>query len=135
MPRDPHTTPEPGIRGKHQIASLFARIPSDVRNSFSESQRRALDDAAEDLQWGRHSVDLRLSVPFFVDRFYLTIVGGRERRDEGRRADDRRKHPILTFGNRLFLLAIGTVVGLAIFAAIQLLTLSVLRMSGTVPLN
>jgi hypothetical protein len=64
--------------------------------------------------WSVNSpINIRLSIPLGFDRFYLTIVGGRERRGRDRQRRERRKHPLWTATNLLFLAAVGTMTGLA----------------------
>lgn len=77
-----------------------------------------------------HAVNLRLSVPFFGGRYYLTVVGGRERRSRQRLAFERKKHPLRTTGNILFLLAFGTLLGLGAMAMILLTALAILERNG-----
>ncbi len=55
--------------------------------------------------WSRHPVDIRLSLPFITNRYYLTLVAGRERRCPDRRSEDRAKHALGTSSNLMFLLS------------------------------
>lgn len=84
----------------------------------------AADDALEpvhDRAWSSaHPINVRLSLPLLFGRYYITVVAGRERRSRARLAAEARKHPLATAGNMLFLAAIGTVVGLAGLAVIQI---------------
>jgi len=57
--------------------------------------------------WQKHTINIRLSIPFLKGRWYLAVLGGSEKRDAIRRAEEREKHPIRTIGNILF--AIGLV--------------------------
>ena len=66
-----------------------------------------------------HPVNLRLSLPLLFRRYYITIVAGRERRCAARLAEERMKHPLITAGNMLFLMAIGTTAGLAFLFIMQ----------------
>ena len=66
-----------------------------------------------------HPVNIRLSVPFFTGRCYLTIVAGRERRCPSRRDDERNKHPLATAGNITFMALLGTLLGVGSLAAIH----------------
>lgn len=77
-----------------------------------------------------HAVNVRLSLPFFGGRYYLTVVGGKERRSRQRLAFERKKHPLRTTGNILFLLAVGTLLGLGAIAMILLTALAVLERNG-----
>ena len=87
--------------------------------------RSAVDtaDAVQGRDWSRdHAVDLRLSIPLVFGRYYLTIVAGRERRCPRRLAEERRKHPMRTAGNALFLAACGVIVGFALLFLMQTAT-------------
>ena len=71
------------------------------------------------VNWGGHTVNIRLSFPVIRGRWYMAILGGIERRDAARRASDRQRHPLRTIGNVLF--AIGLV---AIFYGLVILALA-----------
>jgi hypothetical protein len=66
-------------------------------------------------EWSNdHPVNIRLSLPLPIGRFYVTIVAGRERRSTERLAEERKKHPLVTAGNIAVLATLGTTVALAI---------------------
>lgn len=69
-----------------------------------------------------HPVNFRISIPVFVGRYYVTIVAGPERRNAERRKTERRRHPMITAGNLFLITVLGSVVGLAALAALNLLT-------------
>lgn len=82
--------------------------------------------------WGaRHTINLRLSIPFGFGRYYVTIVAGPERRSEARRKAERRLHPLATFGNIALCAGCGIVVGLAGLALIQFALAFVLQQTGS----
>lgn len=58
---------------------------------------------------GQHPLNLRLTLPSPFGRWYVTLVAGRERRGRERLVSERRKHPLDTLPNLLFLLSIGIV--------------------------
>lgn len=60
-----------------------------------------------------HPVNIRFSIPLPHKRVYITIVSGAEKRAPDRRQVDRDEHPILTFGNFLFVLGVGAAVYMA----------------------
>lgn len=69
--------------------------------------------------WQRHPVDLRLTVPFVGCDLYLTMVAGPERRSTARRQLERRRHPLRTLGNAVFvLLALAGCYGLFLGAVL-----------------
>jgi len=78
-----------------------------------------------------HPVNLRLSLPLPFGRYYVTLVAGKERRCAERRAEERRKHPLLTPGNVIFLL-LSILVGLAFLGLLELAVFSMLMHSGSV---
>lgn len=93
----------------------------------------APSQAAAPRSWdGSHTIDLRLSLPWLAGRrFYLAFVAGRERRSPARRSQERRRHPVARLANVVLLLAMGTVIGLALFAALQLAAVLILNQSST----
>ena len=100
------------------IEALFRRMTSADRDSFTERQRRALEQAAAETRWRYHPVNLRFSWPMIFQRYYCVIVAGPERRSKERRIAERENHPVGTIGNVLFLAALaagGTIVGALIF--------------------
>ncbi|NFV81640.1 hypothetical protein [Magnetospirillum aberrantis] len=101
---------------------LFDRIPPEVVETFTPAQRAALWSAVKPVSWRRHPVNIRLSFPIIGGRFFLTVVGGPEKRSIERRSRERRMFPLRTIGNILFLLGIGAafyviaVLGLVVFS-------------------
>ncbi len=93
-----------------RIGRLIENLPSELRDSFSEAQREALSEALSTGPWRRQSVDIRLSLPLFSDRYFMTIEAGRERRPGLRRKAERVFHPLGTIGNTLFMGAITTLI-------------------------
>jgi hypothetical protein len=86
---------------------------------------------ADGRSWGgRHALDLRLSVPLVSSRYYLAVLGGRERRNAKRRGDERRRNPLATKWNIAFLAVLGLITGLALFAVIQFAARFVLETAG-----
>ena len=70
---------------------------------------------AQPREWtSAHPINLRLSLPLVFGRYYVTIVAGRESRGAARLAEERKKHPLTTAGNSLFLTAIIGIAAIAI---------------------
>lgn len=86
---------------------LLERMPDDVVASFTPDQKAALWAALNPGSWHRHPVNLRLTLPYGKERFFLTIIGGPEKRTSDRRRRERRLYPWSTLGNVLFLLGVG----------------------------
>jgi hypothetical protein len=93
-----------------KFTRLIDDMPSDIRDSFSEAQREALNEAMSTRTWRRQSVDIRLSLPLFSRRYFMTVVAGREQRPGVRRKAERVFHPLGTIGNTLFIGVITTVI-------------------------
>jgi hypothetical protein len=91
----------PPIDGHGLFKSLMGRLPRRVRRSFDHEQLLALRQAAEEMAWGEHPIDIRLSLPLPGARRYLVLVGGRERRRTGERS----LHPLVRTGNIASMLA------------------------------
>ena len=96
---------------------IIQRLPDHVRDSLSEDQTAAIRDAVEQCQWGHHPVDMRLSIPFPGSRYYIAVVGGKERRDAMRREAERNRHPLMTRGN-IVLIALLSMFGAMLGASL-----------------
>lgn len=79
-----------------------------------------------------HPVNIRVSLPFFGKRFYLTLVAGQERRPVERLRAERAKNPLATRANIIFLGTCGIIAGLAVVAVFQMLSVSLLQEIGIV---
>ena len=103
---------------------LFSRLPPWVIDSLTTEQKEAIHTAATDPTWDTHPVNIRFSVPLFGRRFYLTIVGGEEKRTSERRARERHRYPLRTVANVFFFIGLATIfyvvaiAGLAVQSAI-----------------
>jgi hypothetical protein len=75
----------PPIDGHGLFKSLMLRLPRGVRRSFDHEQLLAIRQAAEEMAWGEHPIDIRLSLPWPGGRYYLLLIGGRDRRGPHRR--------------------------------------------------
>jgi len=67
--------------GRIFAAFTIDKIDKKILATMSEEQINAVRDAliaAESDQ--KHSIDLRLSIPLYFARFYLILIGGRDRR-------------------------------------------------------
>ena len=66
------------------VLALLARMPEAARYSFAPDQIRALRHAAREAGWGRHLLDLRLTLPWTGGRrLCLVLAGGVDRRERG----------------------------------------------------
>lgn len=101
-------------------ASFFDRFPADVSASLTPQQRAAVWSAVRPVSWRGHPIDIRLSLPFLGKRYYLTLVGGVERRSAERLRRERVIFPLRTLGNILFLLGVG---GTMVVVAVLLVSL------------
>ncbi len=97
---------------------LLEALQPEIRESLSEAQRTGLQEAFASATWRRKAVDIRVSLPFLTSRYFLTVIGGREKRGFGRRRAERIFHPLGTVGNVLFLGAICAVVIVMIGAVV-----------------
>ena len=128
MPRDltfekPHDLDPSGL-----FDAIVQRLPEHVRDSFSEDQTEAIRHAAEQCQWGNHAVDMRLSIPFPGSRYYIALVGGKERRNATRRETERSRHPLMTRGNIVLIALLsmfGAMLGASLLTSLVLARLQV----------
>ena len=107
---------------------LFERLPESVMDTLSNKQKEAIHEAVENPSWKRPPVNIRLTVPFLKSKFYVTVVGGEEKRNAERRAHERYKYPLRTVANVFFFIGLGTLFYmLAVFLpALQSAVVSVL---------
>ena len=75
---------------------------------------------------GPHPVDIRLTLPGFFGRYYLTVLVGRERRSADRLQAERGLYPLLKTGNVILFLFFGTLAGLALLSIVQLFSFWIL---------
>ena len=92
------------------IKRLIDDMPGDLCDSFTDAQREALGEAMSTRTWQRQSVDIRRSLPFLSQRFFMSVMARRERRPHVQRRAERVFHPLRTIGNTLFVGAITMVV-------------------------
>ncbi len=104
-----------------------AYAEDDVTARTNMATQAIIDD------WSaKHAVNIRLTIPLPFARYFLTIVGGKERRNPDRRADERHKNPLATKRNIIFLSVLGLITGLALFTVIQFAARFVLEQVGAV---
>lgn len=96
---------------------LFDRIPAEVAGTFTDQQRAALYSAVKPTTWKRHPINIRLSFPFVGGRYFITVVGGPEKRSHERLSREYRMFPFRTVGNIMFLMGVGGAFYLAALAA------------------
>jgi len=103
---------------------LFPRLAPWVLDTLNPEQKEAIHIAASDASWNRPPINVRLRFPFFTRRYYVTIVGGEERRSIERRAHERHHYPLRTMANAFFFLGVlslfylVSLVGLAFTSAL-----------------
>jgi hypothetical protein len=85
-----------------EMPALFDRLPPEILGSLSARQRSAIASAARAEGWQAHPVNIRVSLPLLPRRWYITIVGGPERRGAERRRAERARNPLRTAGNVTF---------------------------------
>ena len=95
--------------------SLLAALPEGITDNLTEEQRNALAKTLGKRAWGSHPLNIRLSFPFIGNRYYLAMVGGKERRSPKRVEEERKRHPVSTAANLLFGMGVTTIL---VFAAI-----------------
>ncbi|MEH1922808.1 hypothetical protein [Nostoc sp.] len=62
------------------VQQFFARIPPEIVATFTNTQLTEIKKAFNDRIYKRHLVDIRVSIPFFVKRFYVVFLLGKEKR-------------------------------------------------------
>ena len=109
---DKHTTARDTVSGEIQARPKVA----DAKNPGRVSKDWSND----------HVVNIRITIPFLVDSYYLTLVAGAERRSPERRAEERRKHPLLTIGN----VSVMAILALCIWFYVRMLWNSIVSIAN-----
>ncbi len=79
-------------------------LPLAPDDGVTEPTEPGVLEAPRAERWGsQHPVNIRLSIPFFTRRYYLTVIAGTEQRSTERLANEREKHPLTTTANMIFL--------------------------------
>ena len=78
---------------------LLKRMDRNVAKSFSEDQLRELERVLTSQTTNGPPVDIRITLPFFWHRVFVTFLAGPERRSARRLKEDRAKHALWTFAN------------------------------------
>ncbi|MBT3399896.1 MAG: hypothetical protein HOF99_03085 [Rhodospirillaceae bacterium] len=89
--------------GPERPIPLLDRLPQAIRASLTPEQQQALSAFIEPAPANAHPVDLRLTVPVPGRPVFLSVLAGPERRSKSRRHLERRRHPLHTIGNIIFL--------------------------------
>jgi hypothetical protein len=108
--------------GTNDADNPLSKLPPALVDALDPEQRAALYAAINPVTWRRFPINIRLTFPLFTRRYFVTMVGGEERRTGERWRRDRALHPIRTFGNLLFILGIGGAFYLAAVLGIMLLS-------------
>ena len=109
------------LMGEVRAEGLMRAIDPVVRAGLSLKQEDAIRTAARRDAWQSNPVDLRLVLPSPFGRYYLALVGGRERRSAARLAVERAQHPLSGSANRAIVGAVAINLVLAGFGLYGLL--------------
>jgi len=66
---------------------------------------------------GRYPVDIRVSVPFLPQPFFVTLIAGSEKRGPQRLIQERERHPLNSWGNLTTFVVFSTLCGTGFFFA------------------
>lgn len=88
------------IQSSAALNQFLNRLPPDIADSFSREQLIAIQAS---LHRQRHSVDIRLTIPFIWQKFYVVLLVGPERRSTSRLRTERKNYPVWTTANLLFI--------------------------------
>lgn len=109
------------------------RVSQVVTGEGERREHASVSGASEPVaakEWGRHPINIRLSLPLGFGRYYVTVVAGRERRSRERIASERDRHPLVSLGNLSVFFSFGVICGLAALALIQFGAAYLLLRSG-----
>jgi hypothetical protein len=112
---------------------FLAHVPPQTAETFTVAQVKALKQACSQLNWKKHPVDMRLSVPVLFNRFYLVILAGPERRSQQRLQTESRKHPIWTTTNTIAIAAASSLLLLSTLGLQKALIPTLMRLTKLKP--
>ncbi len=95
-----------------------------------KSESSALETSHAEWSGRDHSVNIRVSLPLFFERYYLTVVAGKELRSAERRKEESQKHPLWTAANTIVLFTAGFIVGGAAWIGLKNLTIWIFGLGG-----
>ncbi|OFX11815.1 MAG: hypothetical protein A2516_02885, partial [Alphaproteobacteria bacterium RIFOXYD12_FULL_60_8] len=81
---------------------LEARLTREILDTLDDKQKMAIGKAMRKAAWEAHPVDMRLTIPFFKTRYFLTILGGKDARNKERTQIEKAAHPVRKPGNIVF---------------------------------
>lgn len=99
-----HVGAAPGATAGGVATDQPAPGSAELQQNLGQRHRYAGRDWSSE-----HALNIRISVPLGVGRYYITLVAGKERRARARLALDRRQNPLDTPGNVAFLAFIATI--------------------------
>lgn len=103
------------------IEQFFARIPPKTAATFNPTQLEILKQTFGSRASKKHTVDLRLSMPFIQGSFYWVLLMGREKRGRDRLQQERRKHPLWTVANGLVISGFFLMIATALLGTVFIL--------------
>jgi hypothetical protein len=103
------------------LEKFFSRIHPSVAQSFTPAQIAAIKLAFGARTWGSHKIDIRLSFPLLLWRYYFVLLAGREQRPPERRKQEGGRHPFASLGNAVITVIFCLVVGIPILLSLYLL--------------
>ncbi len=111
MPRDEDTVEREG--------SFLDRIPQDIRETFTDRQIAAVNQAFKS---AGHGIDIRVSLPLPGGRRYLVLLMGKEHRSQERRRLERLRQPLLTVMNVVTMVTFGALVFFFFVGLVQIMS-------------
>ena len=95
-------------------------LPLAPDENVTKAPKSPASEAPRAGRWGNHHpVNIRLSIPLFTRRYYVTVVAGKEQCSTERLAEEREKHPLATTANMIFLFTIGFILGGSCWIGLQ----------------
>jgi len=111
------------MRAMHDpfLERFFSRISREAAESFTDDQLLAIKQGFADQVGRDHSIDVRMSIPLLLRRYYLVFIAGPERRDHARRRRDRSARRLGKSTNFAFMLIVLFLSALSILGLLYLL--------------
>ncbi|WP_035985174.1 hypothetical protein [Leptolyngbya sp. KIOST-1] len=116
------------------LERLLEQMNPTIARSFNEEQREALQVAMATTLWQKHPVDIRLSIPLLLQRYYVVVVAGPEKRSRERRQQDKSCQSVSIPGQMAMMIAL-TALGIGALTVLMRLTQTPTQVSQPRPIS
>ncbi len=97
----------------------MTELVSNSPDASVDREPAAFEETRAEAWTSNHLINIRTSILLPAGRHYVTFVAGKECRSPERREQQRKRHPLVTKANMVFLFTVGFVIGGACWIALD----------------